>query len=108
MVADGYARVYAPSGRAPPPSGRLAVLERAAREDRRGLSRACAGPRRTPPPAPATASPRDCPAGRPIKGNLPSGIYHRPGDRDYAATRPERCFESPAEAEREGFRPTRR
>src|SRR6478735_793267 len=45
-----------------------------------------------------------CPDGHPIKANASSGIYHVPGGRSYARTRPERCYATPEDAEADGFR----
>jgi hypothetical protein len=46
----------------------------------------------------------DCPPSHPIKGNQGSRsttdwIYHPPGSRSYAATDPEECFATAADAE---------
>ncbi|UGQ13614.1 DUF4145 domain-containing protein [Yinghuangia sp. ASG 101] len=60
-------------------------------------------------PEPPTA--QDCPAAVPIKGNISSAgerIYHLPGGSYYTRTNAERCFDSAADAESEGFRPARR
>lgn len=44
-----------------------------------------------------------------VKGNLNSGIYHAPGQRDYAKTYNNvRCFDTATEAEASGFRPAKR
>jgi micrococcal nuclease len=104
LVAGGFARVYV-VGRRFAQADRFEAAERAARAAGRGLWSACrrdAAPRPVPPPSSGA-----CPPGRPVKGNLPSGIYHRPGDPDYAKTTPERCFATPADAERAGFRAAR-
>jgi micrococcal nuclease len=108
LVAEGYARVYVfhperPFARA----AEFRAAERAARERGRGLWGACDGAGAAAGGGGERARGRDCPAGSPIKGNLPSGIYHRPGDESYADTRPERCFATPADAERAGFRAAR-
>jgi hypothetical protein len=57
----------------------------------------------------------DCPADHPIKGNIPDRgankgdhIYHVPGDKGYAQTKPERCFVDVAEAEAAGYRPVKK
>jgi hypothetical protein len=73
-----------------------------------------------PPPAPASSGAAEgssepfgsgCPADRPIKGNIsqPSGelIYHVPGGRSYAKTKPEQCFATEANAQAAGFRPSK-
>ena len=41
---------------------------------------------------------RDCPPGFPVKGNLPSRVFHSPGQPDYDRTTPEVCFASEAAA----------
>jgi micrococcal nuclease len=105
MVAEGYARVYVVRNRPFLLAGRFQDLEDAARRARRGLWGACTSPALSPPAHPTPNRSRDCPPARPVKGNLPSRIYHRPGDPGYAQTRPERCFATPADAERAGFRP---
>ncbi|MGH2616670.1 MAG: hypothetical protein ACRDJC_15650 [Thermomicrobiales bacterium] len=46
---------------------------------------------------------RDCPASYPIKGNMPSMLYHEPGQPTYQRTIPEVCFENVAAAESAGF-----
>src|SRR4051794_26607388 len=46
----------------------------------------------------------ECPADHPIKVNSSSGIYHVPGGRSYARTKPERCYATPEDAEADGFR----
>jgi hypothetical protein len=50
---------------------------------------------------------RECPAGYPVKGMIPSLGYHEPGDPAYALTVAEVCFESAAAAEATGFTPAR-
>lgn len=50
---------------------------------------------------------RDCPPGNPIKGNLPSRIYHLPDQATYARTTPEICFGSEETARSAGFRPSK-
>jgi hypothetical protein len=47
----------------------------------------------------------DCPAGYPIKGNLPSLLYHEPGQLSYNRTIPEVCFRTAGAAESAGFAP---
>lgn len=49
---------------------------------------------------------RDCPASHPIKGNQGSNgwIYHVPGRGSYAATKPEACFATAADAAAAGYR----
>src|SRR5215210_1853230 len=50
---------------------------------------------------------RDCPPGFPVKGNLPSRVFHSPGQQDYDRTSPEVCFASEAAARDAGFRHSR-
>jgi hypothetical protein len=50
---------------------------------------------------------RDCPPGFPVKGNLPSRVFHSPGQQDYDRTSPEVCFASDAAAIDAGFRHSR-
>jgi hypothetical protein len=50
---------------------------------------------------------RDCPPGFPIKGNLPSRVFHSPGQQDYDRTTPEVCFASEEAAAAAGFRHAR-
>jgi hypothetical protein len=54
----------------------------------------------------ATGAP-DCPPDYPIKGNLPSRIFHRPDQPTYERTIPELCFGSEETAGLAGFRPAR-
>ena len=105
LVEDGYARVYIARGTPFRQEPRFSALERSAREDGRGLWSEC----RLPGRVSEGVNPRgrDCPNDHPIKGNLPSRIYHRDGDPDYEAVNPERCFANAASAEAEGFRPVR-
>jgi micrococcal nuclease len=52
-----------------------------------------------------------CPSDRPIKGNINTKgerIYHVPGGAFYGRTKPERCFATEDEAQREGFRKSKR
>src|SRR5918998_1754796 len=50
---------------------------------------------------------RDCPPGFPVKGNLPSRVFHGPGQQDYERTTPEVCFASEEAASAAGFRHAR-
>jgi len=50
---------------------------------------------------------RDCPPGFPVKGNLPSRVFHSPGQPDYDRTTPEVCFANEASARDAGFRHAR-
>lgn len=53
----------------------------------------------------------DCPLERSVKGNINrqgEKIYHLPSGAFYERTRPEECFATVAEAERAGFRASRR
>jgi micrococcal nuclease len=105
LVREGYAEVYVYRGREFRRLPAFAAAERTARAEGRGLWGRCAGAAATPEPA--SRSGRECPPGRPVKGNLPSGIYHLPGQPSYEATNPERCFASAEEAEKAGFRAPR-
>ncbi len=49
-----------------------------------------------------------CPASHPVKGNADSGIYHVPGGMFYERTVAERCYATAADAEADGFRPSKR
>ncbi len=49
----------------------------------------------------------DCPSDHPIKGNLPSRIYHLPDQTTYERTEPEICFNSEDAARLAGFRASR-
>jgi len=106
MVAAGAARAYRRY------SDRYVVAESAAAMAGRGI---WAARMQTPEsyrhPAVAEIAPTDCP----IKGNIGTSgrIYHRPGQRDYAATRisaakGEAFFCSEADAIAAGFRAARR
>ena len=44
------------------------------------------------------------PDGYPIKVNSKSGIFHVPGGRSYERTAADRCYESAADAEADGYR----
>lgn len=59
---------------------------------------------------PAWVEPVDasCPTEHPVKANLRSGIFHRPGGLAYERTRPDRCYRSPAAAEADGLRAAKR
>lgn len=54
-----------------------------------------------------TSEQRDCPPENPIKGNLPSRIFHRPDQVTYERTIPEICFASEEAAIGAGFRAAR-
>ena len=49
----------------------------------------------------------DCPVEYPVKGNLPSRVYHLPDQPTYERTIPEVCFGSEETAQLAGFRPSR-
>ena len=49
----------------------------------------------------------ECPAEYPIKGNLPSRVFHLPDQPSYERTIPEICFGSEETAQLAGFRPSR-
>jgi hypothetical protein len=68
-----------------------------------------------PAPQPAPSAPGSgysCPEGYPVKGNQTTyngeWIYHVPGGQYYNATKPEMCFRTPADAERAGYRASKR
>jgi len=46
----------------------------------------------------------DCPAGFPVKAKVASGIFHVEGGRNYARTKPDRCYASAEAAEADGLR----
>ena len=60
-----------------------------------------------PEDAMLTTGERDCPPENPIKGNLPSRIYHLPDQPTYERTIPEICFASESAAMTAGFRAAR-
>jgi large subunit ribosomal protein L17 len=60
-----------------------------------------------PPGAVAGDGTAICPPRFPVKGNVPSMIYHLPGQVLYPQTVPEFCFASAEAAESAGFRPSR-
>jgi hypothetical protein len=47
------------------------------------------------------------PAGHPIKANDSSMIFHVPNGRFYDRTKPERCYATAADAEADGYRPSK-
>jgi len=51
----------------------------------------------------APASYQSCPSDYPLKGNQ-TGIYHSPGQQYYEQTSPQKCFATPEDAERAGYR----
>jgi len=59
------------------------------------------------PMAASRASGRDCPPNLPVKGNLPSRVFHAPGQANYDRVIPEVCFASEEAALDGGFRPSR-
>ncbi len=59
------------------------------------------------PVAASRASGRDCPPNLPVKGNLPSRVYHVPGQPNYDRVIPEVCFANEEAASDGGFRPSR-
>ncbi|WP_034344290.1 hypothetical protein [Deinococcus misasensis] len=70
------------------------------------LAAGMAGAQGVPP-----ASKTTCPVTHPIKGNLSrSGekIYHLPTGAYYKRTHPEVCFRTPTEAQKAGFRASKR
>lgn len=121
LIAQGYAYEYTYNL----PYAYQAVFkqaEQAARDQNLGLwsPKTCAGQRdpvlATPTldqPAQATALPLDsasypCAPGQ-IKANRNSGIYHAPGQRNYAGTRQNvECFNTEVQAQNAGYRRARR
>lgn len=49
-----------------------------------------------------------CPASHPVKVKQASGIYHVPGGINYDRTKPDRCYLSPAAAQNDGYRASKR
>lgn len=109
LVAEGYARVWTV-----PPDVRYAslflALEREARTAKKGFWKnggstgGAAGMVRG-------SGGYACPKGYPIKGNLSSRgekIYHVPGGAFYDKTKPEYCFRSEKDAQKAGFRRSKR
>lgn len=45
-----------------------------------------------------------CPSSHPVKGKVSSKIFHVLGGRSYDRTNPDRCYETPADAEADGLR----
>lgn len=78
----------------------LAYLASQRETPRLGLTPATAGR--------AAPNGMECPATHPLKGNRQTMIYHQPGGEFYAATRPEDCFATPADAESAGYRRSQR
>jgi len=103
LVSEGFARVFISRGTPFQLERRFSLQEMEARASASGIWGEC----RVPGAISDGAAPngRDCPDDRAVKGNLPSRVYHRPGDPDYGATNPERCFANAASAEADGFRP---
>lgn len=59
---------------------------------------------------PAWVAPNDdgtCPDGYPVKAKVASGIFHVEGGRNYARTKPDRCYATPEAAGADGLRPSR-
>jgi large subunit ribosomal protein L20 len=54
-----------------------------------------------------TADGTEAPDGYPVKVNTRSGIYHLEGGVAYERTRPDRWYRSAADAEADGFRPSK-
>lgn len=105
LVQEGFARVFVSRGEPFRLESRFTALETAARDDARGLWGECLLPGSVSDGVAPNG--RDCPDDHPIKGNLPSRIYHRSGDPDFDNVNPERCFANAASAEADGFRPVR-
>lgn len=108
LVRDGYASTLTiPPNVAYADTFRLAAAE--ARAAGRGLWNACGTTeQRTAPSLIPQSTAYDCPAGRPIKGNAQSQIYHLPDGEYYAKTKPEQCFATEAEAQAAGYRKSRK
>ncbi|MFN8025881.1 MAG: hypothetical protein U0W40_05835 [Acidimicrobiia bacterium] len=56
---------------------------------------------------PAWVEPNDdgsCPDGYPVKAKVASGIFHVEGGRNYARTKPDRCYATAEAAEADGLR----
>ncbi len=102
LVDEGFARVFISRGEPFRLEPRFTDLEESARDAGRGLWGACqlAGDISDG----ISPNGRDCPNDHPIKGNLPSRVYHQDGDPDYGNVNPERCFTNAASAEADGFR----
>jgi hypothetical protein len=49
-----------------------------------------------------------CPTSHPVKVKQSSGIYHVPGGFNYERTKPDRCYLSPAAAQNDGYRASKR
>jgi len=109
LVREGYAQVatFPPDVRY---QDRFLDAQRQAREEGAGLWGRCrdgaAAPRETSPtPATSAAAGHEPCAPGQIKGNRNSGVYHAPGQRDYARTTANvECFDSEAEAQAAGYR----
>lgn len=106
LVAEGMARVFVFRDDPFSQTEVFTASEDAARADGLGLWGACDTPEQGTAATPS--GDRDCPDDAPIKGNLPSAIYHSPGDENYEMTNPERCFADADAAKAEGFRPAAR
>jgi len=50
----------------------------------------------------------ECPVTHPVKAKLASGIFHEEGGANYARTKADRCYATPAAAEADGLRPAKR
>ncbi|MDY7103939.1 MAG: nuclease, partial [Actinomycetota bacterium] len=49
-----------------------------------------------------------CPLTHPVKANVDSGIFHVEGGLSYERTKPDRCYATPAAAEKDGLRAAKR
>jgi endonuclease YncB( thermonuclease family) len=124
MIRDGYAHEYT-YATAYERQAAYRAAEASARDVQRGFwaPATCGGDTRQGAPSAATPtvppsavgtgvapiSKDDCPQTHPIKGNQGSRsnidwIYHVPGSRSYAATDPEECFATAADAQAAGYR----
>jgi hypothetical protein len=49
-----------------------------------------------------------CPPSHPVKAKLASKVFRKPETRGYDSSKPDRCYESEAAAQRDGFREAQR
>lgn len=111
LVKEGYAMAssYPPNVRY---EERFRKAHRYAIENSKGLwGESRAQPQVTSTSNRTSSDKSDCPADKPVKGNVSSKgekIYHLPGGVFYKRTNPEKCFATEQEAQREGFRKSSR
>jgi hypothetical protein len=98
----------APTARKPaaakPAARKAAAPKPAARKPVNGTERAEAAAVTEAWVAPVAGA---CPAGYPVKATR-SGVFHVPGGTFYERTTPERCYATPAAAETDGYRASKR